>query len=147
MVTCLTRLALTRTATTLSPLHSRPMRRWLAVLLLVLLPLQFSWAAVANYCGHETGASADHVGHHDHASHEHGGKVAGPGDKGNTEAPSAPASGFDCGHCHGYCVGMLDVPSPLEPLSRGIAPPSLGDIPCAEHLPAQPERPQWACLA
>jgi len=30
------------------------MRRWLAILMLALLPLQFSWAAVAAYCGRTT---------------------------------------------------------------------------------------------
>ena len=42
------------------------MRRWLATLLLVLLPFQFSWAAVGGYCQHETGAAAKHFGHHNH---------------------------------------------------------------------------------
>nr|ART41037.1 L611 [uncultured bacterium] len=42
------------------------MRRWLSILLLVFLPFQFSWAAVAGYCQHETGAAAQHFGHHDH---------------------------------------------------------------------------------
>jgi len=32
-------------------------RRILAILLLAVLPFQFSWAAVASYCGHETLAS------------------------------------------------------------------------------------------
>ena len=34
--------------------------------MLALLPLQFSWAAVAAYCGHETGQHAEHLGHHEH---------------------------------------------------------------------------------
>ena len=42
------------------------MRRWLSILMLTLLPLQFSWAAVAAYCGHETGQHAEHLGHHEH---------------------------------------------------------------------------------
>ena len=42
------------------------MRRWFAILMLALLPLQFSWAAVAAYCGHETGQHAEHLGHHEH---------------------------------------------------------------------------------
>jgi hypothetical protein len=123
------------------------MRRWFAILLLVLLPLQFSWAAVANYCGHETGPSADHVGHHDHVAHAHGDEVANPGDPSSAEDPSTDPSGFDCGHCHGHCVGMLDVPSSLAPGVLDGAPPRFGDAPDGEHVPAQPERPQWAPLA
>lgn len=144
---CITSHALLRALTSLQSLHSRAMRRWLAVLMMVLLPLQFSWAAVANYCGHETGAAAEHVGHHDHASHDHGADLADKGDSASADGSSNPAPGIDCGHCHGYCVGMLDLPSSLEPLSLGDAPPSLGNAPDAEHVPAQPERPQWASLA
>lgn len=123
------------------------MRRWFAVILLALLPLQFSWAAVANYCGHETGAAAEHVGHHDHASDDYGGKVADPGDKDQTDGPSSSASSVDCGHCHGFCVGMIDAVSSLGPQAPGSASPSLGDATLAEHVPAQPERPKWAPLA
>lgn len=42
------------------------MRRWLAVFLLILLPLQLSWAVAATYCGHEADPAARHVGHHEH---------------------------------------------------------------------------------
>ncbi|NBT82917.1 MAG: hypothetical protein EBT56_15195 [Betaproteobacteria bacterium] len=35
------------------------MRKFLAIFLLVLLPLQFSWAAVAGYCQHEAGVTAN----------------------------------------------------------------------------------------
>jgi len=114
------------------------MRRWLAVLMMVLLPLQFSWAAVANYCGHETGASAEHVGHHDHASHAHGGKVADMGKSAETDGSSTPASGIDCGHCHGYCVGMLDLPSSLQPLPLGAAPLTLATPPPQSTYPLSP---------
>jgi len=46
------------------------MKKFLAIFLLVLLPLQFSWAAMASYCEHETSVTATHPGHHthDHAS-------------------------------------------------------------------------------
>ena len=120
------------------------MRRWLAILLLVLLPLQFSWAAVADYCMHESGAAADHVGHHDHADHRHG---ASAGDKDKSDGSASTAADFDCGHCHGHCAGMLDVPVGLKTNALGSAPPGLAEAPSSEHLPAQPERPQWARLA
>jgi hypothetical protein len=123
------------------------MRRWFAVLLLVLLPLQFSWAAVADYCGHETDAAADHLGHHDHPSHDDAGEVSGPVDEDQTDGTSSDASSLDCDHCHGYCFGTLDTLSTLEPQVPGRAPPSLGDTTLAEHVPAQPERPKWVLLA
>ena len=36
--------------------------------LLIVLPLQISWAVAATYCQHETG-STQHFGHHDHKHH------------------------------------------------------------------------------
>jgi hypothetical protein len=123
------------------------MRRWLAVLLLVLLPLQFSWAAVADYCMHESGETADHVGHHDHKSHAHGAAQADADAKTKTDAGSSSTATVDCSHCHGGCAVTLDLPAGLVPHAVEQAPPTLGDAPCAEHMPAQPERPQWARLA
>lgn len=127
------------------------MRRWLAVLLLVLLPLQFSWAAVADYCMHESGETADHVGHHDHASHAHGAaQVDADADadaRATSDGGSSTAAKVDCSHCHGGCAVTLDLPAGLVPHTIEHAPPTLGDAPCAEHVPAQPERPQWVRLA
>lgn len=120
------------------------MRRWLAILLLALLPLQFSWAAVADYCMHESDVASDHVGHHDHADHGHG---AGLDDSAKSDGSSSTAADFDCSHCHGHCAGMPDVPADLNAQAMSGAPSSLAEAPSAEHLPAQPERPQWACLA
>lgn len=120
------------------------MRRWLAILLLVLLPLQFSWAGVAGYCMHESGAAADHLGHHDHADHPHGASVS---DKAKSDSSPSTAADLDCSHCHGHCAGMLDIPVGLKAHALGSAPPRLAEAPSADHLPAQPERPQWAYLA
>ncbi|MCZ8109895.1 hypothetical protein [Caldimonas caldifontis] len=120
------------------------MRRCLAILLLILLPTQMSWAAVADYCMHESGAGADHVGHHDHGDHRHG---ASASDKSKADGSASTAVDFDCGHCHGHCAGMLDFPAGLKAHAVGSAPPRLAEAPSAEHLPAQLERPQWACLA
>ena len=41
----------------------RMMRRWIAIFILIL-PLQFSWAAVASYCQHASQRTA--IGHHEH---------------------------------------------------------------------------------
>lgn len=46
------------------------MHRWLTLLLLIMLPLQFAWTAAAVYCQHEvaqeTSAVEGHFGHHEH---------------------------------------------------------------------------------
>lgn len=123
------------------------MRRWLAILLMLFLPLQSSWAAVAGYCGHETGAAAHHVGHHDHAGHGHATKPVDPGHPGQADGGSAGAFQQDCGHCLGHCAGMVDVVAGFEPPAPAAGPCGPGPFPGAEHLPAQPERPQWVALA
>ena len=123
------------------------MRRWLAVLLLVLLPLQFSWAALADYCMHEPNAATHPIGHQDHAVHAHGEKADGGGDTSTADGDSSTFATPDCGHCHGHCAATLYIPGGLLPRSPTHAPPSLGDAPGAEPVPAQPERPQWVRLA
>jgi hypothetical protein len=141
------RHAFARAITSFELLHFHSMRRWLVLLLLVLLPLQFSWAAVASYCVHENGAAADHLGHHDHVSDHQGVGVADTAATDEVDSSSTSASGADRGHCDGYSVGVLDLPTSFQPLSVTSAPPSLHDTPSAEHVPAQPQRPQWSRLA
>ena len=123
------------------------MRRWLAILLLVLLPVQFTWAMVADYCAHEPDATAAHFGHHDHQSHGHAAFDADPVDQATPDDPASSVPQVDCGHCHGHTVGMFDAPAPLTGQGFSDASPPSIDAHRAEHLPAQPERPQWAALA
>jgi hypothetical protein len=123
-------------------------RRILAIILLALLPLQFSWAAVASYCGHETQAGVEHFGHHDHQHHADASDFAGTdanSDAGDGKAPGA--MDLDCGHCHGTCSMMLNLPSAL-PGALSTAPPSATlDESGGAHAPTRPERPQWLPLA
>ncbi|GAP38765.1 hypothetical protein [Piscinibacter sakaiensis] len=120
------------------------MRRWLAILLLVLLPTQLSWAVVADYCAHETGAGADHVGHHDHDVHAHAPAPMGDVDP---AADTGPSGDIDCGHCHGHCTGLpvAGTGAPLD--GPRTTPAPAGNAPCAAAVAAPPERPQWARLA
>jgi hypothetical protein len=137
-------------------------RRFLAMVLLALLPLQFSWAAVASYCEHET-QGAGHFGHHDHDHAHHAGasRDAGPAadlsafaspspdETGSAELDKAPgAMDLDCGHCcHGTCGVMLTWPLGL-PGALSTAPPSATlDEMGGAHAPTRPERPQWLPLA
>jgi hypothetical protein len=133
--------------TTLWSLNSFAMRRWFAILLLVCLPLQFSWAAVASYCGHGTEASVDHFGHHDHEGHGHSIRDLDADQKVQPDGAAADVSVSDCGHCHGYCAGMLEMAYGFIAQVHSNAPPALGAAPRAERVVAPPERPQWAPLA
>lgn len=118
------------------------MYRWIAVLMLALLPLQFSWAAVAAYCGHESGDQAQHLGHHEH-------QHAGPTSADQDSAPADAQAGFDfdCGHCHGTCACMPAPAGGLAPLMLVSHPVTC--IECTLRTLAQspPERPQWLPLA
>ncbi|CAD5372710.1 Cobalt-zinc-cadmium resistance protein CzcI [Rubrivivax sp. A210] len=112
------------------------MRRCLAILLLALLPLQFSWAAVAGYCLHEADAKAWHLGHHEH---EHGHDAGAE--------KSLGAADLDCEQCHGSCIALPQ----LMPTADVFA---LSPRPLHEAAPRttptaadRPERPQWAGLA
>ncbi len=126
-------------------LHSPPMRRWLAILLLVLLPTQAAWAAMARYCVHET-AAAGHVGHHEHAPHGHATAVADiTADPAADSASPMPA--HDCDHCHGSHAGLVGVGAALAGAPPGEPPSRAGAPPRAGHPAAQPDRPQWAPLA
>jgi hypothetical protein len=124
--------------------------------LLAFLPLQFSWAAVAPYCGHETQTGVEHFGHHDHQHHDGASNAAATigdpvatsdanPDAGHGKAPGA--MDLDCGQCHGTCSVLLDLPSAL-PDAPSTEPPSatLVEVDGACAL-TRPERPQWRLLA
>jgi hypothetical protein len=120
------------------------MRRWFATLLLALLPLQFSWAAVAAYCGHESDAQAQHLGHHEH---QHTGQ-AGVDKDGDPSGKDDPAAfDFDCGHCHSSCCSMPAPVGTLTPLAIASHPvtPVEGIVRTLAQNP--PERPQWVRFA
>lgn len=118
------------------------MRRWLAILMLVLLPLQFSWAAVAVYCGHESDQQAQHLGHHEH-------QHAGQADPGQDSGPSDAQAGFDfdCGHCHGTCASMPAPADDLAPLTVVSHPVTSVEGTLRTLAQSPPERPQWLPLA
>ena len=83
-----------------------PVRRLLAIVLLALLPLQFSWAAVAPYCGHEMD-SVGHFGHHEHHHRADAAPATGDVTDGAASGEQTPGDvDADCGHCHGTCSAM-----------------------------------------
>lgn len=116
------------------------MRRWLTLLLLVMLPLQFSWSVAAAYCQHESSPEVRHVGHHEH---EH---QAAPdeADKAASQDVSKLTGDNDCGYCH------LSAARPLQVLALDIPTltgPVVMDGP-AHVLPTRDpdrlERPKWS---
>lgn len=116
------------------------MRRLFTILLLALLPLQFSWAAVGVYCWHETGEAARHFGHHDH---QHKGNSC-HGDK----APEA-SGGIDIDNdvCHSVTAAVIQTDYALAlPVRTSALVFDYRFSPnSSPHYP--PERPNWVPLA
>lgn len=88
--------------------HNILMRRFFALLILFVLPLQWSYAAVADYCQHEEVVAAqNHVGHHEH---KHIDKT--PEDK----SKKASFGDLDCPSCqHSTPAAMMYLPVSLVP--------------------------------
>jgi hypothetical protein len=131
-------------------------RRLLAIVLLALLPLQFSWAAVASYCVHGGHASSGHFGYRDHGHHVGASIDAGLAADLTTDASSisdvtggvegsqAPgAMHLDCGHCHGTCSVVLELPLGLPGALSNALPGASTSEAVSAHAPTRPERPQW----
>ena len=114
------------------------MRHWLAVLLLVFLPFQFSWAAVGTYCEHETGKNAQHFGHHEH---EHR-PVATTSVE---ESTSKASPGLDVADCHFHCQCVVDMPaSMVMPMMNGDGQTTAwSEVDAIAPVLSRPERPQW----
>jgi hypothetical protein len=119
------------------------MRRLLLTVLLALLPLQFSWAAVASYCAHKSESQKSrHLGHHQH--HDHA--AASWADDRSPDKAGATMD-VDCGHCHGHCAAMLMQVASVSmhaEVGRHVVP---NDLAASARIPPPPERPQWAALA
>lgn len=119
-------------------------RRLIAICLLMLLPLQMSWAAVVSYCMHEADPQAQHLGHHGH-----GGAVdvaaVGADDIPANNAPSVLDA--DGCHSHGFCLGLPA--SHLVVLAQlpSAKPRAVADEATGALVANPPDRPQWARLA
>jgi hypothetical protein len=117
------------------------MYRLVALLLALLLPLQFTWGAAAAYCQHETSApTARHIGHH---AHEH------KADDGTKKPASAKLTvDNDCTACHATCSAVACEP-PVSiaalALTGRLAAPT---VDAHASAPGRaPDRPQWRRLA
>jgi hypothetical protein len=122
------------------------MRRFLALLLIVLLPLQSAWAAAADVSGvHGTPSAPSEHGLAAPAHHEHCDGVAGPG--GIDDASTVPHLECGHGHCHGHFTAMPTAwASTPSFASRTFAAPHTAPE-CPEPTPSRPERPQWPARA
>jgi len=117
------------------------MRRLLLVCMLMLLPLQWSWAAAAWHVAHGV---VDASGHLVHPS------VDQPGDVAATDAGTEPSDSGQPGDgpcCHLDDAQWLDaLPAVMAP--QRPAPPRFDYFaPTSSYIPAGPERPDRSLAA
>ncbi|WP_157667506.1 hypothetical protein [Comamonas serinivorans] len=116
------------------PARRQRLAGWLLLALLCLMPLQFSWAAVARYCQHEAVAPAQqpHAGHH---SHEHRAQVAGV-------VSSLPDA--DCHYCHAsvapFVISQYAQQAPSVPPQQRLQSPNPA---FPGWIPPGIDRPNW----
>ena len=119
------------------------MHRFLAVLMLVLLPFQFSWAAAASYCMHERAPSHGYTA----ARHEYKHGASSLPDKDGHGLQAADAFDVDCCLCHGLGIGVthffVSMKAPTPPANVVIQ----SALPLSGITQSPPERPQWRSLA
>ena len=115
------------------------MRRWLALFLLVLLPLLSSWSVASAYCGDESGARAQHLGHHVDKHH-------GDGQGVSPDNQSANAADADCDHCHSPGATPLNPERAAQLAAPGL-PMRWREVVLRAPPTSLPERPKWTRLA
>ena len=120
------------------------MRRLIILFMLVLLPVQISWAVVSDYAAHESAGNGQHDVHH-HDAHV----VATVFDL-HLPSHGTDPSQTQFGHDHCHLAGFIGLTTATE-LNAPI-------LPDARYLPGatpvytsqildRPERPKWLTLA
>lgn len=108
--------------------------------MLCLLPLQISWAAVADYCEHDQDKAAQHFGHHDDEHKAFSTK----------SDPDKQPGKFNLGHDHCHMSSFLGFLK--EATFHAPVLPALPPLRCDERAyfslaQDRPERPKWHALA
>jgi hypothetical protein len=96
------------------------MRRFLTIVLMLVLALQATWSVAASVCRHDVALEAPHFGHHEHAD-----DAAQAGEAQDATAGVAVPH-LDCVGCHGGLASALlgdIVAVDAVPLRGGVATP------------------------
>lgn len=114
--------------------------RYVVLVFMFLLPLQFSAAVAAGYCQHEPSAGVSHPGHH---SHDH--SLAQGSEVQSEPAKSTKVIGLDldCGTCHAGCAWAPITAIESMPKARQLVvyPHQLGVM--KRPRGDRPDRPKW----
>jgi hypothetical protein len=124
------------------------MRRAVTLFLLLVLPLQLSWAVAAVYCQHEAVAQvAGHLGHHEH-QHAQADEVAG--DVAKQHVPEQKDAGDkaqcvddDCAYCHLASLKTVNVPVIVLDVLAGSTFSGQAVPPLESHTNGGIDRPNW----
>ncbi|TAK85306.1 MAG: hypothetical protein EPO01_13610 [Aquabacterium sp.] len=117
------------------------MRRWLVTLLVLLLPIQFTWVVAAPYCKHETAVRVAHFGHH---SHEHKDTFGTESSKAaKTDGGSQDAVDYDCELCHLTTANLEPGPTPTVAHGIGSTAHYAWEHPWSSRDPDRLDRPNW----
>lgn len=113
------------------------MRRFLILLFMFALPLQFAYGAAARYCGHEKGANVSHFGHHAHVHQTDSPDIGSLASLGDGEDP-------DCDYCHLGCAQpLISITTSISVKSESTVVPF--DPRWTRHrAPSEIERPNWS---
>jgi hypothetical protein len=108
---------------------------------LTIFALQLSWSAVAAYCAHESGRSAQHFGHHTSESDSHQ-LASAEKDKpsGTTEKLSMHSHCSSCAHTTLSFDALPVAAGIVEPVR--VVPGTVA-LQYSSSYSARPERPQW----
>ena len=117
-----------------------PRSKFLAVILLVLLPIQFVWGAATGYCQHETRTSDTHFGHH---VHEHQAKLATRLKDSAEVDRSIGGDHPDCPSCHLTSVSAVLDQVPLMTGSHAGPLAFADEQSHPSFLRHRIERPNW----
>ena len=116
----------------------RAVKKILLIVLMLILPVQYSWSAAALYCQHEQNAPS-HFGHH---AHQHTMEPDAP--SGHDKVKGADA---DCEYCHFFSHAFFvpfDARPPAVPESTHVARRA---VVYTSHIPRKPPRPNWLLVA
>ena len=112
------------------------MRRWFAILFLLLVPIQPASAAIEAYCVQSLGFATSHGDHHPHACQVDEGEAE---TKGKLHA--------DCGFCQILASAALLDAGRLPLTGLGHVLVDAGRDFNASALVTEPERPKWRLAA
>lgn len=120
------------------------MRRWLSVLLMLLLPLQVSWSVAAEYGNHSATLASPHAELHVH-EHAHDGPAADVAHAGDPADADHHATCCDLHQCHShgsFAALTTDGDLAIVATAAGYAPEQAGRLRSREAT--RIERPKWA---